>query len=167
MAAISIKNWIENRKRANRKSNASDSKTRYSYAKLVEHAALQAQWTTAFRSIFPGSQPRNFSVTHVGYGTMTVHVEDSASATRLRFEAPEILQKLSVLQEFVGVNTLNIRITPSTTSTKNHPQKSSHLPRRDILIELAADVADDELRKSLLRLAEHGHQALPSDPIKP
>ena len=88
---------------------------------------------------------------------MTVHVEDSASATRLRFESPEILQKLNVLQDFVDVRSLNIRITPSTNLTENHSKRTRQLPHRDILTDLASDIADDELRKSLLKLAAHGN----------
>ena len=166
MAAMSIKSWIENQKSAKRRLITSDPKARYSYAKLIQHANLQAQWTTAFRSIFPNSRSKNYSVTHVGYGTMTVHVEDSASATRLRFEAPEILKKLNVLQDFVDVKSLNIRITPSTKLTENNPQNIRQLPRRDILTDLASDIADDELRKSLLKLAAHGNQPSTSDLIK-
>ena len=96
---------------------------------------------------------------------MTVHVEDSASATRLRFEAPEILQKLNVLQDFVGVKSLNIRITPSTKLAENNPKNIRQLPRRDILTDLASDIEDDELRKSLLKLAAHGNQPPTSDLI--
>ncbi len=157
MAAMSIKSWIENQKSAKHRPITSDPKTRYSYAKLIKHASLQAQWTTAFRSIFPSPQSKNYSVTHVGYGTMTVHVEDSASATRLRFESPEILQKLNVLQDFVDVRSLNIRITPSTNLTENHSKRTRQLPHRDILTDLASEIADDELRKSLLKLAAHGN----------
>ena len=156
MAAGSIKDWIKKRQHYTRQSSAADAKHQKAFKKLLEHATLQRQWTDAFRSIFPPGQTDQYSVTDVRNGKITIHVGDSASATRLRFQAPEILQKLSVLQDFAGSEELNVRINPSTTPTKPSKKGIGNRPPGHILRALAADIPDPNLRKSVLKLAEHG-----------
>jgi hypothetical protein len=79
--------------------------------RLLRQAATQDSWTAELRAILPESLARECQVTDVRGTTMVVTCRNASSATKLRFLAPELLEKLKVLASFHQTRKIQIRVS--------------------------------------------------------
>jgi hypothetical protein len=79
--------------------------------RLLRRAADQEQWTAQFRAVLPSPLDRECQVTGVNGSTILVSCRNASAATRLRFVAPEVLEKLRALEVFHGVREIRIRVS--------------------------------------------------------
>jgi hypothetical protein len=79
--------------------------------RLLRQAANQESWSAGLRAILPESLRHQCRVTTIRDGCVTVVCDNAASATRLRFEAPELLSKLQELADFRAATQIQIRVS--------------------------------------------------------
>ncbi len=68
--------------------------------RLLHQAANQEAWTAQLAAMLPDSLKRECQITRVAGPTIVVTCRSAASATKLRFLAPELLLKLQDLASF-------------------------------------------------------------------
>ena len=94
---------------------------------------------------------------------LTVHINNAAWATRLRFLIPALLPNLNRLADFTTVNEIRLRWCPwfpPPTATRN--TASVRPPDPVPLLELASRVDYAGLRSAILRLAAYAETRRPS-----
>ena len=79
--------------------------------KLLRQAGNQDTWTSQFRAFLPAQLARDCRVTEVRGTVLVVVCGNAATATRLRFMAPELASQLCQLADFRAVETLQIRVS--------------------------------------------------------
>jgi hypothetical protein len=79
--------------------------------RLLRQAANQESWTAQFRALLPGSLQRDCQVVGVRGATVLVTCRNAASATKLRFLAPELLATLNELASFHAAREIRIRVS--------------------------------------------------------
>jgi len=79
--------------------------------RLLRQANSQETWTAQLRAILPASLANDCQVTAVKGTIIVVTCRNASSATKLRFLAPDILQKLTDLADFNRAVELQIRVS--------------------------------------------------------
>jgi hypothetical protein len=79
--------------------------------RLLRQAANQESWTAQLQALLPDSLKRDCQVIEVAGPTIVVSVRTAASATKLRFIAPELVTKLAELSSFQGARDIRIRVS--------------------------------------------------------
>ena len=79
--------------------------------RLLRQAGNQESWTAEFCAVLPASLARECRVTDIRGPEMVVACRNAASATKLRFMAPDILERLRPLAAFHEVRELRIRVS--------------------------------------------------------
>ena len=79
--------------------------------RLLRQAANQESWTAGLQALLPEELQRDCRVTDIRNGSITVVCCSAASATRVRFLAPELLSKLQDLAEFRAATQIQIRVS--------------------------------------------------------
>ena len=80
--------------------------------RLLSRAAEQRAWTAELRSVLPAALQPACQVRALRGGALIIVCLDSASATRLRLMAPELVAKLRTLPHFVGVERISVKVSP-------------------------------------------------------
>jgi hypothetical protein len=125
-------------------------------ARLVRHASLQDAWTDQLRALLPQDLASECRVANVRDHVLTVHINNAAWATRLRFLIPQLLESLRHLADFTSVNEIRLKVVPAADAVSPvHDTEERRLPDRVPLLELASTTDDADLKKVLLRLAAH------------
>lgn len=124
-------------------------------ARLLGHAARQDAWTAQLRALLPQELASECRVGNVRDHVLTVHINNAAWATRLRFLVPDLLQSLKRLADFATVSEIRLRVVPLLHSAPQiiHDDSLVRPPDREPLLELAGTVDSDGLRGAILRLA--------------
>ena len=78
---------------------------------LLNQAARQDDWTRELRAVLPRNLSPACRVVDIRGNTLVVVCADSAVATRLRFQARDILDQLGTLSQYSGVEHLKIRVS--------------------------------------------------------
>jgi len=78
--------------------------------RLLRQAANQESWTAQLKALLPDSLQRDCQVIEIQGPTIVVSCRSAASATKLRFLAPELVTKLAELSSFQGARELRIRV---------------------------------------------------------
>jgi hypothetical protein len=79
--------------------------------RLLRQAANQESWTAGVRALLPESLQPDCRVTDTRGGRITVVCSNAASATRVRFLAPELLSKLQELADFSAATGIQVRVS--------------------------------------------------------
>jgi len=79
--------------------------------RLLRQAANQESWTAQLRALLPESLQRDCEVVDVRGPRVIVSCRNSASATKLRFLAPELTPRLAELSSFHGADEIRIRVS--------------------------------------------------------
>ena len=79
--------------------------------RLLRQAISQEQWTAQLRAVIPASLAGDCEITDVKGPLIVVTCRSASTATKLRFLAPEILEKLGDLSGFHGARELKIRVS--------------------------------------------------------
>jgi hypothetical protein len=90
--------------------------------------------------------------------TLVVTASSTAWATRVRYQSPQLLQKIRCEERFRGIDAIHVRITPTASPRANTP----HSNRRASMSEEAAEclyqcaegIEDKNLRSALKNLAK-------------
>jgi len=127
-----------------------------SLARLVNRASQQDAWTDQLRALLPQDLASECRVANVRDQVLTVHINNAAWATRLRFLTESLLPNLNRLADFTAINEIRLKVVPvvadvpmTTRATQLRP------PDRVPLLELANGIDDAGLRNAILRLAAH------------
>lgn len=90
-------------------------------------------------------------------GVLTLVIDSSAFAARLRYLQHTLLELLKKYKEFNGIYKINWLISP-LTSPPAHPVYQRTLSKENayLLTETANTCSNQEIKAVLLRLAEHG-----------
>ena len=78
--------------------------------RLLRQAANQESWTAGLCALLPESLQSDCRVTEIRGGRITVVCSTAASATRVRFLAPELLSKLQELADFRAATEIQVRV---------------------------------------------------------
>lgn len=78
--------------------------------KLLDKASDQEVWTAEFQALLPATLAKGVSVTDIRGTYLTVSCRNASIATRLRFQAPELLPRLGALAHFAEVRELKIKV---------------------------------------------------------
>jgi hypothetical protein len=133
---------------------------------LINRASQQDAWTDQLRALLPQDLASECRVANVRDQVLTVHINNAAWATRLRFLIPGLLESLHRLADFTAVNDIRLKVVPAVTdaiSTVDGPAKIRP-PDRVPLLELANGVDHAGLRGAILRLAAHADAESPAKP---
>ncbi|MFU8815886.1 MAG: DciA family protein [Pseudomonadales bacterium] len=79
--------------------------------KLLRRAANQESWTAQLQALLPDRLGRDCRVVDVRGSIVFVVCRHAATATRLRFMAPDLLGKLTQLGDFRAATKINIRVS--------------------------------------------------------
>ena len=134
-------------------------------ARLVNRASQQDAWTDQLRALLPQDIALECRVANVRDQVLTVHINNAAWATRLRFLIPAVLPNLNRLADFTAVNEIRLKVVPVVTDVTPTVSATMDLrpPDRVPLLELANRIDDAELRGAILRLAAHAEGQPPTD----
>lgn len=126
-------------------------------ARLLSHADRQEAWTAQLRALLPQELASECRIGNVRDHVLTVHINNAAWATRLRFLVPELLQNLNRLADFTTVTDVRLKVVPLVPVTLQitHNNSSARPPDPVPLLELASHVDSDGLRSAILRLATY------------
>ena len=128
-----------------------------SLARLVNRASQQDAWTDQLRALLPQDLASECRVANVRDQVLTVHINNAAWATRLRFLTEALLPNLNRLADFTAVNEIRLKVVPVVTDVVPAVPRATELrpPDRVPLLELANGIDDAGLRNAILRLAAH------------
>ena len=136
--------------------------------KLWRAAVRLERLQTLLQAVLPpdirGDQVR---VASIKGPTLTLLVNSSAWASRLRFDVPVLLKRLAELSDFHGVQHIRLQVASLSTSQSarlttsgNEPVERSMSPNAAATLrDCAASMPDGELRDTLLALAAHADRA--------
>jgi len=79
--------------------------------RLLRQAANQESWTAQLRALLPPTLQRDCQVIEVQGPIVVISCRNSASATKLRFLAPELAPRLAELSSFHGAREIRIRVS--------------------------------------------------------
>jgi hypothetical protein len=82
--------------------------------RLLRQAGNQETWTAELRAVLPDGLARDCQVSNVRGPVVIVSCRNASSATKLRFLAPDVLDRLNDLATFNGASELKIRVTPES-----------------------------------------------------
>jgi hypothetical protein len=123
---------------------------------LIRHASLQDAWTDQLRALLPQDLASECRVANVRDQVLTVHINNAAWATRLRFQIPQLIESLRRLADFASVNEIRLKVVPvADAASPVHGTEERRPPDRVPLLELAGTIDDADLKDVLLRLAAH------------
>ncbi len=90
--------------------------------------------------------------------TLTLLGDSSTWAARLRYAAPEILYYLQNECKLSSLKTVRIKVMPPAGSGRRSPRERPAISAASArhLAEVATSMRDNDLQKSLFRLARHG-----------
>lgn len=90
--------------------------------------------------------------------TLVVAVSSTAWATRVRYQSPQLLQKIRCEERLRGIDTIHVRITPLAsplTSTSHSIRRASMSDAAsECLSQCAEGIEDQNLRSALRHLAK-------------
>jgi hypothetical protein len=81
--------------------------------RLLRRAANQEAWTAQLRALLPEGLGADCRVVDVRGPLVDVVCGNAATATRLRFLAPDLISDLRQLADFRGAQKLQIRVSPT------------------------------------------------------
>lgn len=79
--------------------------------RLLRRAANQESWTAQLQALLPDRIRRDCRVVDVRGPIVLVVCRHAATATRLRFMAPDLLAQLTQLADFRGAQKIQIRVS--------------------------------------------------------
>ena len=79
--------------------------------RLLRHAANQESWTAQLRALLPANLARDCEITDVKGPIITVTCRNAASATKMRYLAPELLTRLNDLAGFNSAREIRVRVS--------------------------------------------------------
>lgn len=79
--------------------------------KLIDQADRQKAWTRELRAVLPDGLGGSCRVAGIKGDTLVVVCADGAVATRVRFEAAEIVRQLRSLSHYQRVTRLKVRVS--------------------------------------------------------
>jgi len=126
-------------------------------ARLINRASQQDAWTDQLRALLPQDLASECRVANVRDQVLTVHINNAAWATRLRFLIPGLLENLVRLADFTAVNDIRLKVVPVASKSISAAEAAQEIrpPDRAPLLELANGIDDAGLRYAILRLAAH------------
>jgi hypothetical protein len=130
---------------------------RSALARLLGQSALQEERTAELRALLPQELAAQCRVGNVRDHILTVHINNAAWATRLRFLLPDLLPRLNALADFAGVTEVRLKVVAAAALAEGSPHDAPTLkPSAQVpLAELARTVDSADLRGAILRLAAH------------
>jgi hypothetical protein len=132
---------------------------RTALARLLGQSALHEERTAELRALLPQELATQCRVGNVRDHILTVHINNAAWATRLRFLLPDLLPRLNALADFAGVTEVRLKVVAAAAPTEGSPASMPNIKpsARVPLVELARTVDSAELRGAILRLAAHAN----------
>lgn len=79
--------------------------------RLLRQAGNQENWTAELHAVLPRALARECRVSDVRGSVIVVTCRNASSATKLRFMAPDIIDKLGHLATFSDARELQIRVS--------------------------------------------------------
>ena len=135
-------------------------------ARLINRSSQQDAWTDQLRALLPQELASECRVANLRDQVLTVHINNAAWATRLRFLIPGLLESLGRLADFATVTDLRLKVVPAVTDTIYSKESAGTIrpPDRVPLLELANEIDHADLRSAILRLAAHSGAESPPAP---
>jgi hypothetical protein len=90
--------------------------------------------------------------------TLVISASSTAWATRVRYQSPQLLQKIRCEERLRGVDSIHVRITPPEQSAASTSQSIRHASMSDAaaecLSQCAEGIEDQKLQSALRHLAK-------------
>jgi hypothetical protein len=130
---------------------------RYPLAELCKKAISNKKIDQKLKKHLDPSLSDHFELANIKTDVATILVNSPAWATRLRYNIPAILSTLNKQLNFSSVNTVRIKVKKVvheniTLSKKPTPLSKSSV---QVLVDVANNFSDPELRSCLLKLSKH------------
>lgn len=131
-------------------------------ARLLRHSSRRDAWTAQLRAFLPPEVGAECQVANVRDHVLTVHINNAAWATRLRFTLPELVPQLNQLADFAAVSEIRLKVEPfdqtplDSRSRGSVPAARPRAPDGKTLTDFANTLEYDQIREAILRLARHG-----------
>jgi hypothetical protein len=87
--------------------------------KLLNHAASRDAWTQELRAVVPRELRHHYSVAALRGDELVVLCSNASSATRLRFLAPDIIERLKALAHFRQLAGLSLKIADNASMVQS------------------------------------------------
>lgn len=127
---------------------------------LIAHARQLQSLSSALRRCLPADAAAHVQVVRWGDGQLTVQVDSTAWATRLRYLSPQLLRQLQQLPEFTAAHRITLNIAPRAVPAAAIAQPCHLSPASARIIDANAEtIVDPQLRAALKRLARHGQKS--------
>ena len=108
------------------------------------------------RALLPQDLASECRVANVRDQVLTVHINNAAWATRLRFLVPGLIESLRRLTDFTSVDEIRLKVVPvAGIAPSAHGTEERRPPDGVPLLELASRIDDAGLKEAILRLAAH------------
>lgn len=125
---------------------------------LLRTANQLITYQTLIQQLLPEPLARHCYVAGYHTSVLTLIVDSSAWAHRLRFFLPELQDRLKRTADFRTLTEIRYKVDPSWLRTKQHLPKQSPLTLSTNSAQLvkatAENIADPALREALLRLSQ-------------
>jgi len=133
---------------------------RYPIADLCEKASSIQKINIKLKKYLDPSLHDYFELANIKTDVATILVSSSTWATRLRYNIPIILNALNNQLNFTSIKTIRIKvkkIIPTNPSLQKEPIPLSENSAQ-ILIDVANNFKDPELRECFLKLSKNHHK---------
>lgn len=108
-------------------------------AQITRKARRLDTATRTLRAVLPTSLRAHVAVLRIDRETLHVGAANSAVATRLRFEAPEIVDQLAKLSMFRHLQKLRVRVVDMGTGTAPSPPQPTPSPGASAALSALAE----------------------------
>ena len=88
-----------------------DHRSYTSLSKLLNQSSLRQAWTDEVSELLPAPLDKACRVAGIQGTSLVIVCDNAAVATRLRFEAPQILPKLRALSHFAHVDDVRVKVS--------------------------------------------------------
>ena len=104
---------------------------------------------------------RHSRVANFENGCLMIIAESAIWATRIRFQAPQLIPKLSAYPELYGLKSIECKVVPivvqrALMASPYPPRKMPEMNKEtaEIVLEMASGIKEDKLRKVMERIAK-------------
>ncbi|MGC1507957.1 DUF721 domain-containing protein [Ketobacter sp. MCCC 1A13808] len=124
---------------------------------LAENAVQLLELNHIFKQLLPSKLANFCQIRSYRNGAMVLETSTGSAATQLRFMQPQLLTKLKKSTKFSAVQTIDIKIAEQPIKmdrSYTRTAKPVSAGNRQALKDAAAEIKDDALAMSMIRLAD-------------
>jgi hypothetical protein len=136
------------------------------YRNLVARAQRMQQLTRLAREVVPGPEGGHISAVAIVETGAVVWTDSAAWATRLRYQADALLERLRQVDTLGGLKSVQVKVLPNNDAPreKTRPKPTLTAQSAQTVAACAAYVSDAKLKEALERLARNAGGSFVDEP---